>query len=83
MKEITKKYTNGEVTIVWKPGTCIHSTICWKAATGMPQVFRPLEKPWIKPERADSSQIVAQVKKCPSGALSFFWNEAAGEKPND
>ena len=25
MKEITKKYSNGEVTIVWKPHLCQHS----------------------------------------------------------
>ena len=79
MEEITKKYTNGEVTIVWKPATCTHSTICWKAATGLPHVFRPLEKPWIKPERATTEQIIDQVKKCPSGALSFYWNEQAEE----
>ncbi len=74
-KDITKKYTNGEVTIVWKPGMCIHSTICWKQATGLPQVFNPRERPWIKAEGASSARIVEQVEKCPSGALSFFFNE--------
>ena len=74
MKDITKKYTNGEVTIVWKPEACIHSTICWKEATGMPHVFNPAEKPWIKPEGDTTEQIVTQVKKCPSGALSYYMN---------
>ena len=78
MEEATKEYTNGEVTIVWKPATCIHSTVCWRPGTGLPHVFRPLEKPWIKPERADTSEIIAQVQKCPSGALSFFWNAEGG-----
>ena len=78
MKEITKKYTNGEETIVWKPDVCIHSTICWKAATGLPGVFNPAERPWIKPEGASTTEIVAQVKKCPSGALSYYINEEAG-----
>jgi uncharacterized Fe-S cluster protein YjdI len=77
MKDITKKYSNGELTIVWKPTVCIHSTVCWRTSTGLPHVFRPLEKPWIKPEAASSAQLVEQVKKCPSGALSFFWNEGA------
>ncbi len=75
MKEITKKYTNGEVTIVWKPHMCIHSTICWKAATGLPEVFNPADRPWIKPEGADTERIIEQVKKCPSGALSFVMND--------
>ena len=74
MKEITKKYTNGEVTIVWKPTVCTHSTICWKLATGLPKVFNPMERPWIKPENADTERIIEQVKKCPSGALSFYLN---------
>jgi hypothetical protein len=25
MKDITKHYTNGEVTIVWKPAACIQT----------------------------------------------------------
>ena len=76
MKDITKKYSNGEVTIVWKPATCIHSTICWKAATGLPEVFNPMVKPWIRPEAASTDRIIEQVKKCPSGALSFYMNQA-------
>ncbi len=79
MKDITKKYTNGEVTIVWKPDTCIHSRICWTAATGLPEVFNPMERPWIKPEGASTERIIEQVKKCPSGALSYNMNDAAEE----
>jgi uncharacterized Fe-S cluster protein YjdI len=74
MKDITKKYSNGEVTIVWKPALCQHSTICWKAATGLPEVFNPRNKPWINPMTASTEKIVAQVKKCPSGALNYFMN---------
>lgn len=79
-KEIVKKYSNGEVTVVWKPAMCIHSTICWKAATGLPEVFNPRIKPWITVEGKDSSSIVEQVAKCPSGALSYFYN---GEAPDE
>ncbi len=75
--DITKKYTNGEVTIVWKPKLCIHSTVCWKAQTGLPEVFDPRAKPWIRPENASTEKMVEQVKKCPSGALSFFMNNEA------
>lgn len=72
MKDITKKYTNGEVTVVWKNAACIHSTLCWK---GLSEVFNPSERPWIKPEGASTEKIVEQVKKCPSGALSYFMND--------
>lgn len=72
---MTKKYTNGEVTIVWKPALCQHSTICWKQATGLPDVFNPMISPWIKPENSTTDKIIEQVKKCPSGALSFYMND--------
>ena len=71
----TFKYTNGEVTIVWKPDTCIHSTLCWK---GLREVFDPTRRPWIKPEASTTDKMIAQVRQCPSGALSYFMNSAEG-----
>lgn len=71
-KQITKKYTNGEVTVVWQPHLCIHSAICFK---GLPTVFDPRKRPWVTPEGADTETIVTQVKACPSGALSFYMND--------
>ncbi len=75
MKDITKKYTNGEVTIVWKPSLCAHSTLCWKGRNGLLSVFNPMEKPWIKPEGADTGRIIEQIERCPSGALTYVMNE--------
>ena len=66
------KYSNGEVTIVWKPDVCIHSGNCFR---GLPEVFKPREKPWISPEGSTTEKIIEQVKKCPSGALSYFLND--------
>ena len=80
MKDITKKYTNGELTIVWKPAVCIHSTVCWKKATGLPEVFNPMERPWIRPEASTTEKMIAQINKCPSGALSFYLNEPEGKQ---
>lgn len=74
MKTITKKYSNGEVTIIWKPDACIHSAVCFK---GLSQVFDPRKRPWITPEGGTTQQIVEQVNKCPSKALTFFMNEPA------
>lgn len=70
--EETKEYTNGEVTIVWKATLCQHSANCVR---GLPSVFKAKQKPWITPESAATSQIVEQVQKCPSGALSFYMNK--------
>jgi len=66
-----KEYTNNEVTVVWKPQLCTHSANC---ARGLPKVFQPKEKPWINPEAASTQNIIDQVLKCPSGALTTYLN---------
>jgi uncharacterized Fe-S cluster protein YjdI len=63
-----KFYTNGEVTIHWQPHLCKHTGICFR---GLPQVFDPRKRPWVTPENATTEEIIAQVRKCPSGALSL------------
>ena len=72
MAQTTFKYSNGEVTIVWQPQLCKHSGNCVR---GLPEVFKSKEKPWIIPEGSTTDKIIQQVKKCPSGALSYFMNE--------
>ncbi len=72
MISVTKKYTNGEVTIVWQNILCIHSGNCFR---GLPAVFDPRRQPWITPEGATTEEIISQVRKCPSGALSFYLNK--------
>ncbi len=69
MKEIVKEYTNGELTIVWKPKACIHAAECVKA---LPKVYNPNAKPWLKIENASSEELKEQIVKCPSGALSYY-----------
>jgi uncharacterized Fe-S cluster protein YjdI len=64
----THKYTNGEITIIWKPDVCIHSRKCFM---GLPTVFDPRKRPWIEMDGTDTAAIVAQIQKCPSGALSY------------
>lgn len=76
MDEIVKRYKRDGVTVVWQPGLCSHSTNCWK---GLRHVFNPREKPWINLDGAELAQIVEQVGKCPSGALSI----EIEEKPNE
>ncbi|MGH7496981.1 MAG: (4Fe-4S)-binding protein [bacterium] len=77
MRNITKKYTNGEVTIVWQPAKCVHSAKCFM---GLPEVFDPEKRPWVTPEGASTERIIEQVKKCPSAALSYFMNAPKAEQ---
>jgi uncharacterized Fe-S cluster protein YjdI len=67
-KNIEKRYTNGSVTVIWKPSACIHSGVCFR---GLSAVFDPRRKPWIIMENSSTEKIIEQVKKCPSGALSY------------
>lgn len=71
-KNVTKEYTNGEVTVVWQSGKCIHSANCIRNS---PKVFNPKQSPWIKTEEGTTAEIVDTVNKCPSGALSFYYNK--------
>ena len=72
----TIKYTNGQITVLWKPEFCQHSTRCW---TQLPQVFKPTLKKWIDPDGAPAERIEQQVAKCPSGALVFINNDGDNE----
>ncbi len=68
---ITKTYTNGEITIVWQSGKCIHSGNCVK---NNPDVFQPREKPWILPNASTTEKIKNTIDLCPSGALTYYFN---------
>ena len=70
------KYTNGEITIIWQPELCKHAGVC---ARTLPDVYRPKEMPWIRPENASSEAIIQQVARCPTGALSIE-NKAPEQK---
>lgn len=69
MAEIVKDYTKGDLTIHWKPAKCIHSEICIKT---LPEVYKPSEKPWIQPEGASEEDLMKQIDRCPSAALTYI-----------
>lgn len=71
-KDLTKEYSNGEVTIVWKNALCIHAGECVKYN---PEVFKPREKPWIVAVNSTTDKIIETVNKCPSGALTYYRNQ--------
>ena len=52
MPKETFKYTNGEITVIWKPHVCIHSKKCW---TNLRAVFDPFVKPWINMQGATTN----------------------------
>jgi putative redox protein len=62
------KYPNEEIYVVWKPEFCKHSGRC---VTQLPSVFNLQAHPWINMKGASTEEIIAQVNKCPTGALSI------------
>ena len=63
----TIDYKADGINIHWKPDVCQHSTRCFKQ---LPSVFNPREKKWVNVDGATPEEILAQVKRCPSGALT-------------
>jgi uncharacterized Fe-S cluster protein YjdI len=72
MSESEKTYTNGEITVIWKSGICIHSGQC---VQGLGEVFNVSARPWINMDGSRSDRIIEQVDRCPSGALRYVRNE--------
>lgn len=77
MRKIVKKYTNGEITVVWQPDLCVHATTCF---TELPKVFVPYERPWIKLDKGVTEEIIKTVCNCPTDALTYFWNKDMKEE---
>lgn len=72
MKEVIKRYSTNNITVVWQPAKCSHSKICFH---GLPKVFNPENRPWVSLVESNDEEIIAQVNKCPSGALSIVKDE--------
>jgi len=72
MKKNTKTYAIDDLIVKWKPHKCIHSAICFH---GLPMVFDPRKRPWININGATKEDIINQVMKCPSKALSLEKDE--------
>jgi len=72
MSDSEKTYTNGEISVVWKSGLCLHSAIC---VQGLGEVFNVQARPWINMAGESTDRIIQQVEQCPSGALRYFRHE--------
>ena len=64
-RDIIKRYSNGEITVVWQPSLCVHSGIC---ARGLPKVFDPRRRPWVILDGFDTETIVESSRALPVGS---------------
>lgn len=65
MSEV-KVYKGQRVSVQFDATRCIHSAECVR---GLPAVFDPKARPWIRPDQATADAVVAVVARCPTGAL--------------
>jgi uncharacterized Fe-S cluster protein YjdI len=61
-----KSFVGAGLTISFDNDVCQHSGNC---VQGLAAVFDPSRKPWIDPNGASDEEVIAQVARCPSGAL--------------
>ncbi len=75
-----REYTNGEITVFWKPRKCIHATTCYRELI---EVFNPRKRPWVNMDGAPSEEIIRVVDLCPTKALAYKWNKDAEHKQGE
>jgi CDGSH-type Zn-finger protein len=61
-------YVGARVTVLDNRGLCQHSGFC---TDNLAAVFHQGQDPFVDPDGATMEEIIAAVKACPSGALSY------------
>ncbi|MDP9137355.1 MAG: CDGSH iron-sulfur domain-containing protein [Pseudomonadota bacterium] len=63
-----KNYVGRGITVHDNRAICAHAGYC---TDSLPSVFNSDKQPWIDPDGAAVDAMIATIKKCPSGALSY------------
>lgn len=75
MKKI-RTYEGSGITVAFQAGRCIHAAECVK---GLPRVFNPKARPWVRPDEAEEARVREVVARCPTGALFIHGESEPGE----
>jgi len=67
-----RQYTNGEITVFWKPAKCIHATTCFRELL---DVYNPRKRPWVNMDGATTEEIIKVTDKCPTQAITWKYNK--------
>ncbi|HEC27864.1 MAG TPA: hypothetical protein ENI67_10750 [Gammaproteobacteria bacterium] len=71
VKNRREKYVGEKITVLFNGGACAHAAYC---VDGLPSVFKTDSDPWIQPNSTSMEELIEQIEKCPSGALSYSIN---------
>jgi uncharacterized Fe-S cluster protein YjdI len=77
MPKPIQTYETAAITVTFDPNICRHTGICVR---GLPGVFDVGRKDWVRPSAASPEEVVAQVARCPSGALQFRLPDSKDEE---
>jgi uncharacterized Fe-S cluster protein YjdI len=72
MKGPIQEYKADTIIVRFDPRICVHSGVCVR---GLRAVFDIEKRPWVNVEGASAEAIAEQIKRCPSGALSYELRE--------
>jgi CDGSH-type Zn-finger protein len=71
-------YAGKRITIFDNRAICSHAGHC---TDGLKSVFLYGKEPWIDPDGAKVEDIIAIIRKCPSGALSYAIDDVEAQPP--
>jgi len=66
-----KAYIGNGIIVHFNGGICSHDGACLRR---LPEVFNLERRPWINPDGAPPEEIMETIRRCPSGALSYTFN---------
>ncbi|MFI7552764.1 (4Fe-4S)-binding protein [Micromonospora sediminimaris] len=75
----TKAYEGRSITVTFEARRCLHAAECVR---GLPAVFDPGQRPWIRPDGAEAERLAEVVRRCPSGALRYEFADGGAESPD-
>jgi uncharacterized Fe-S cluster protein YjdI len=73
-------YEHDSLSVSFDLRRCIHAAACVR---GLPAVFDPKARPWIRPEAASVEEIVEVVHRCPTGALQVAIDGVTVHQPSN
>src|SRR3712207_5173383 len=73
-----KQYRSERIFVSFDPERCIHARYCVR---GLPEVFDPSQRPWIRPDLAHPDRVAEVVMRCPTGALQFDRRDGGAPEP--